>query len=1045
MASLAFNPDIFGNKVSFISADRVWEYDRNEKTFRELVSGFGVINNCRYYDNGKKIVFRAMYGESVNYSDIFSYDRESGSTKRLTYLSGLSVARRMFTDIAGFTPEGNIVISTPVSQPFGSMTFLYEIIEDGKVLRPLNLGPSHHIIYYKGKIYLGRNTFELPHWKGYKGGTRGKIWAGTPEEGFRKIVDMEYHISSPVILNDRIYFIYDSGKQGQICSVDLEGKDMKIHTNFNEYYPRHLNTDGNEIVFSMGGKIFIFNPTTNSLEEIPIGDLYSNPDENVIPATKNVEDFDVSDENFLAIVTRGRGIITNDSSSLSIGVDQRLRIRNVSFIGSDRVLYVIGDREGDRLAIYNLKDGKSTELNHQFGNIYHLAISKDGKLVAVSNDNFELHLLDLQTGESRLIDTSKEDMITDFDISPDSSYLAYSFPTKRTFFGGYSQRFIRVYDIKENRTYDMTSDISNDYSPAFSPDGEYLYFLSSRDLDPVQDKVAFNFSYPFVSTPYVIPLKEGALSPIKKDLLSLTAREGRVDLREASRRAQSLGIPPSDYRKIVPLEGGLLLHEVPVHGEYDSYYNGSPEKGSIRYYDLEEKKMKNIRGNIVRFAVSRSRKRIIIKRDDGKIAVSQVERIIKREQDGDSSGNSEEERVIDTDSLMITTKPTQEFLQMYDETWKMMKDHYWNQKKAIEISEKVYEKYRKLAELARTRFDLSMVINEMIGEFRTSHCYEMMGEFTSTEFPRPGALGADFENMNGSLVVKRIYHGDITNEKEKSPLIISGVREGDIIKEIDGVPVGNDHINRFLLGKGGKIIRMKILTPEGKEKVVFVNVLNDDRYIRYRSWVERNREYVHRKSGNRVGYVHIPDMGMMGLNEFFRLYVNESSYESLIVDVRYNGGGFVSQIILEKIKSERLGYDKPRRGTLHPYPVNSVAGKIVAVTNEYAGSDGDIFSHSFKALKIGKLIGTRTWGGVVGINPLRKLIDGTEVTQPEYSFWFREIGFGVENYGVDPDVEVEFKPDDYEKGRDPQLDAAIDMLVKEKIGEAQKIPEELKS
>jgi len=259
------------------------------------------------------------------------------------------------------------------------------------------------------------------------------------------------------------------------------------------------------------------------------------------------------------------------------------------------------------------------------------------------------------------------------------------------------------------------------------------------------------------------------------------------------------------------------------------------------------------------------------------------------------------------------------------------------------------------------------------------------------------------------------------------------------------VPVGNDHINRFLLGKGGKIIRMKILTPEGKEKVVFVNVLNDDRYIRYRSWVERNREYVHRKSGNRVGYVHIPDMGMMGLNEFFRLYVNESSYESLIVDVRYNGGGFVSQIILEKIKSERLGYDKPRRGTLHPYPVNSVAGKIVAVTNEYAGSDGDIFSHSFKALKIGKLIGTRTWGGVVGINPLRKLIDGTEVTQPEYSFWFREIGFGVENYGVDPDVEVEFKPDDYEKGRDPQLDAAIDMLVKEKIGEAQKIPEELKS
>ncbi|MGC8645618.1 MAG: S41 family peptidase [Thermoplasmata archaeon] len=1045
MRNLAYNPDIFDNKIAFISGGDVWEYDRAQGDFRKLISGFGVVNNCRYYDHGKKIAFRAMYGESINYADIFSYDRENGSVKRLTYLSGQSVARRMFTDIAGFTPEGRIVVSTPVFQPFSSMTYLYEVEDDGRILRPLNLGPAIHIIYHKGKIYLGRNTFELPHWKGYRGGTRGKIWAGTVEQGFRKLVDLEYHVSSPVIANERIYFIYDGGKHGQICSVDLDGKDFKIHTNFSEYYPRHLNTDGKEIVFSMGGRIFIFNPGNEGIEEIPVGDLYSGVDERVISATKNIEDFDVNDENFLAVVSRGRGIITNDESSLNIRVEQGLRLRRVVFLRGGKVLYVTGDKEGDSLIVYNYKEGKRNEVNHRFGNIYHLVVSKDGTFAALSNDRFEIHLLDLSTGEARLVDSSQEDMITDFDISPDSSYLAYSLPTKKTFFGGYTQRFIRVYDIKDNRTYDVTTDISNDFSPAFSPDGEYLYFLSSRDLDPVQDKVAFNFSYPFVASPYVIPLKEGGVSPLKKDLASLVPRGEKIDLQEAAKRAQSLGIAASDYRRIIPMEGGVLLYEVPVHGEFDSYYSGVPEKGSIKFFDFAERKMRNVKSNVVAFSVSPGRKRLLYKRDDGKIAILKIEKGFGGKAEDAAGIDSQNEKVVNTDNLAMTTSMSQEFLQMYDETWKMMRDHYWEQRRAIEVSDRIYGRYRKLAEQARTRFDLSMVINEMIGEFRTSHCYEMMGEFTTIEHPRAGTLAADFEYVNNVLVVRKVYHGDLTNEKEKSPLITWGVREGDIVEEIDGVPVSDSHVNRFLLGKGGKVVRLKIRQADGREKIALVDVLNDDRYIRYRAWVERNREYVHRKSGNRIGYVHVPDMGMMGLNEFFRLFVNESSYESLIVDVRYNGGGFVSQIILEKIKSERLGYDKPRRGTPRPYPVNSVVGGIAAITNEYAGSDGDIFSHSFKALKIGKLIGTRTWGGVVGINPLRKLIDGTVVTQPEYSFWFKEIGFGVENYGVDPDTEVEFKPEDYFKERDPQLDAAIEILEKETKTRRENLPEELKS
>jgi tricorn protease len=234
-----------------------------------------------------------------------------------------------------------------------------------------------------------------------------------------------------------------------------------------------------------------------------------------------------------------------------------------------------------------------------------------------------------------------------------------------------------------------------------------------------------------------------------------------------------------------------------------------------------------------------------------------------------------------------------------------------------------------------------------------------------------------------------------------------------------------------LNNKSGVSLKLKLKRRNSETISLYSNVLDDDRYIRYRSWVEQNRKYVHEKSNGKIGYVHIPDMGMMGLNEFYRLYVTELAYDGMIIDVRYNGGGFVSQLILEKLQNTRLGYDKPRRGSLHPYPSNSVNGPMIAITNEYAGSDGDIFSYSFKALKLGKLIGVRTWGGVVGISPRRKLIDGSVLTQPEYSFWFKETGYGVENYGVDPDVEVQYSPIDYYKNVDPQLDYALTSIAKD--------------
>ncbi len=220
-----------------------------------------------------------------------------------------------------------------------------------------------------------------------------------------------------------------------------------------------------------------------------------------------------------------------------------------------------------------------------------------------------------------------------------------------------------------------------------------------------------------------------------------------------------------------------------------------------------------------------------------------------------------------------------------------------------------------------------------------------------------------------------------------------------------------------------------------------VKVIGSEATARYRHWVNENRRKVHAASAGRVGYVHIPDMGATGYAEFHRGYLAEVDRDALVIDVRYNGGGHVSQLILEKLARRRLGYDLSRWGGLVPYPVESVAGPLVALTNEHAGSDGDIFCHSFKMLKLGPLVGKRTWGGVIGISPRHALVDGTVTTQPEYSFWFEDVGWGVENYGTDPDIEVDITPQDYQKGADPQLDRAIQEALRLIEGEARPKPE----
>jgi tricorn protease len=402
-------------------------------------------------------------------------------------------------------------------------------------------------------------------------------------------------------------------------------------------------------------------------------------------------------------------------------------------------------------------------------------------------------------------------------------------------------------------------------------------------------------------------------------------------------------------------------------------------------------------------------------------------------EDADKPGR--ESGWVDLGRVRVSLQPAAEWRQMFQEAWRLQREQFWTEDLSGIDWAAVHERYLPLVDRIGSRSEFSDLLWELQGELGTSHAYEMGGEYRSGPDYKQGSLGADWAYDAEAKVyrVARLVHGDTWDKQATSPLNAPGINvlPGDIILAIDGQPVGPQATPaERLVNQAGNEVTLTVRRGDEEPRTVTVRAVADDRRGRYRDWVESNRRQVAQATDGRVGYIHVPDMGPEGYAEFHRGFLTEFDRDALIVDVRYNGGGHVSGLLLEKLARRRVGYDFPRWGTPQPYPNESPAGPMVALTNEAAGSDGDIFSHTFKMLKLGPLIGKRTWGGVIGIFPRHPLADGTVTTQPEFSFYFDDVGWRVENYGTDPDIDVDYPPHDYVRGVDPQLDRAIQETLK---------------
>ena len=545
----------------------------------------------------------------------------------------------------------------------------------------------------------------------------------------------------------------------------------------------------------------------------------------------------------------------------------------------------------------------------------------------------------------------------------------------------------------------------------------------------------------------------------------------RIDLDGIAERMLPFPVPEGRYGRIVGAPGKAIFTILPIKGSHEDdedEEDGSASDGLLRAWNFKEFRADTLVESVQSFDISRNRKKLIY------WSHNRLRVIPAGEKPASETGSPRKSGWIELGRVKVSVDPQSEWEQMFREAWRLQRDHFWNEEMSEVDWQTVYHRYFPLIQRVSSRTEFSDLMWEMQGELGTSHAYEIGGDYRSHPNFAQGFLGADlvWDGAAAGYRLDNFLHGDPWDAEAHSPLAAPGVdaQPGDLLVAINGQPVSAlVGPAQLLVNQAGEEVLLTIRREEKKDekkdekkeeaapsaavpekktgkakphekqtkqnganglRTITVHTLASELAVRYRGWVNGNRRRVHEASGGRVGYVHVPDMGSHGYAEFHRGYLTEVDKSALIVDVRFNAGGNVSALLLEKLARRRLGYDLERWGGYSPYPRESVAGPLLALTNEHAGSDGDIFCHSFKLMGLGPLVGKRTWGGVVGIWPRHALVDGTVTTQPEFSFWFEDVGWNVENYGTDPDIEVDITPQDYRAGRDTQLERSIEEILK---------------
>ncbi|WP_037618730.1 S41 family peptidase [Streptomyces aureus] len=1037
-------PHLHGELVVFTAEDDIWAapLDGGGRAWR--VSADNVpVSHPRISPDGTTVAWTSTRDGAP---EVHAASLDGGPAKRLTYWGSAK------TQVRGWTPDGQVLALSTEGQASLRRTWARSVPLDGGPATVLPYGPVGDVAHGAGGVVLlsapmGR---EAAWWKRYRGGTAGKLWIDRDGDGafVRLHEDLDGNIEYPFWAGERIAFLSDHEGVGALYSSLGDGSDLRRHTPVDSFYARHAATDGTRVVYVAAGELRILDDLDGAEPrrlDVRLGGQRTDQQPHPISASRWFSAA-APDHTGRGSAVSVRGAVhwvthrSGPTRALADGQGVRARLpRAFRAEGEEHVVWVT-DAEGDDALEFAPATGVAPGATPRriaagaLGRVLGLAVAPDGSRAAVASHDGRVLLVERESGEVREVDRSEDGEVTGLVFSPDSAWLAWSHPGPRPL------RQLRLANTTDLSVTEATPLRFRDYAPAFTLDGKHLAFLSARAFDPVYDEHVFDLAFVGGSRPYLITLAATTPSPFgpqrhgrpfeapDKDETpdSEGAPSTRIDLDGLADRIVPFPVEAARYSTLRAAKDGVLWLRHPVRGVLGAS-RATPDdpdpKTELERYDLAQQRIEHLAADADHFTVTGDGKRVLLW-TDGKLKVVPSDRRASLDDESDTN------ITVDLSRVRQSVDPAAEWRQMYDETGRLMRDNFWRPDLGGVDWDGVLERYRPVLDRIATHDDLVDLLWEVQGELGTSHAYVSPRGGWGGGDRAQGLLGADIaRHEDGSWRIDRILPSETSDPDARAPLAAPGVavRAGDAIVAVGGRPV--DPVAGpapLLVGTAGKPVELTVSPSGGGDpRHAVVVPLADEEPLRYHAWVADRRAYVHERSGGRLGYLHVPDMVGAGWAQLHRDLRVEVAREGLVVDVRENRGGHTSQLVVEKLARRIVGWDLPRGLRAYSYPEDAPRGPVVAVANEFSGSDGDIVNAAIKALGIGPVVGTRTWGGVVGIDSRYRLVDGTLVTQPKYAFWMEGYEWNVENHGVDPDVEVVQAPQDHAAGRDTQLDEAI--------------------
>ena len=1051
--TLARFPTLHGDSIVFEAHGNLWKVGRAGGQASRLTAESGYDLMPRFSPDGKWIAFTGQYQGNT---DVYVIPAAGGAARRLTYHSDVvdRAPERWGPDnmVLGWTPDSKQVVFLSRRSSMNSWFGRYFTVPvDGgeEKLMPLDKGgmfswsPDGKSIAYN-RIFRNFRT-----WKRYTGGLHQNTWIHNFQTGHDELaVDSKGSDIDPMWYGNTLYVASDRGTEHRfnLWAMDLSTKEMRQVTHFSDYdvdWPS-LGPDG--IVFQDGGSLYVLDLPSEQLHKLDVdvpddgtqtgvrfvdGSKYIQAND---PAGGNA--FDVSPNGKRALLQARGDVFTlpaEHGNTRDLTQSSNAKEENPSWSPDGKWIAYVTDASGeDQIAVRPAEGGAEQVISDfKTGYFYKPVWSVDGSKLAFSDNEHQLWWLDVKSHKTVKVDQDPYNEMHDYTWSPDGKWLAYSKQRANQLPG------IWLYSMDSGKATLVSSSMDADLNPAFDPDGKYLYFLSARHDNPTFSQSEFNIATLKMFGIYAATLDRNASSPFAprsdegmpagEDKGDKTDKGGKpaplhIDFDGLMKRAVPVPVPSDNYAGLTATPGHLYFLSLP-NQTIDGPLSG--EHSALHMYDLDKRKDKVLTQDLAGYVLSADGKTALVNTQDGKFQFL------------DASGGDDKPKDLDTSRMTMKVDPVAEWDEMFHMAWRLDRDFFVNRKMNGVDWDGVHAKYTRLLPLMGHREDLNYLIGELIGELSNSHTYVGGGDLNDgTPAVPTGLIGADFglDSKSGRYFFQKIYAGDNTREGFESPLTEPGidVTAGDYLMAVDGHELKSptDPYSLFVGSRGRTVTLTVADDASGKgRRDVTVKTLHDELNIRQDDWIKRNRAYVDKVSDGQIGYIYLDDMGSNGMHQFIEQFYAQIDKPGLIVDERFNGGGFIDQIVLERLRRVLAGMTTNRQMVPQTDPGQVSNSYKVCLINEYSASDGDIFPYYFRKYGLGPLIGMRTWGGVRGIRGDWPLLDGGYITIPEGTNYGLDSQWVMENHGVEPDIQVDDLPGDVVAGKDAQLDAGIKNIM----------------